>query len=30
MKEGIDKFTEIMENDFRESFPVAMYSDLYT
>jgi len=30
MKEGIDKFTHIMETDFRESFPLAMHSELYT
>jgi len=30
MKEGIDKFTQIMEEDFRESFPLALHSELYT
>ena len=30
MKEGIDKFSHIMETDFRESFPLALHSELYT
>jgi hypothetical protein len=30
MQEGIDKFTQIMETDFRESFPLALHSELYT
>mmetsp|Transcript_9320 Transcript_9320/g.26748 ORF Transcript_9320/g.26748 Transcript_9320/m.26748 type:complete len:561 (-) Transcript_9320:1059-2741(-) len=30
MQEGIDKFTQIMESDFRESFPLALHSELYT
>lgn len=30
MKEGIDKFTQIMEDNFRESFPLALHSELYT
>ena len=29
MQEGMDKFTEIMENDFRESFTNAFYLQLY-
>ena len=30
MREGIDKFTAIMEGGFRESFPLGMHSELYT
>jgi len=29
MKEGIDKFTQIMENDFDQSFPLVLHSELY-
>ncbi|KAJ1491346.1 Cullin repeat-like-containing domain protein [Baffinella frigidus] len=29
MKEGIDKFTQIMENDFDNSFPLVLHSELY-